>query len=135
MAETKHYDFELSDPEWRARLTPQQYGVLREAATERCGSSPLQEEHREGTYACAGCGHPLFLTATKYNSGTGWPSFWGPLSNAVETSVDNSGGDTRTEVHCARCGGHLGHVFDDGPQPTGQRYCMNGEALTFNPKP
>jgi peptide-methionine (R)-S-oxide reductase len=107
--------------------------VLREHGTERAGSSPLDKQYDAGVYHCAGCGQPLFASDTKFNSGTGWPSFWGPLDNAVETETDRSFFMTRTEVHCSRCGGHLGHVFDDGPQPTGQRYCMNGVSLDFHP--
>lgn len=119
--------------EWRRELTPEQYRVIREHGTERPGSSPLNEEHRPGVFACAACGQPLFESGTKFDSGTGWPSFWAPLEGAVETSVDRKFLMTRTEVHCARCGGHLGHVFEDGPQPTGLRYCMNGLALDFRP--
>jgi peptide-methionine (R)-S-oxide reductase len=118
---------------WRRRLTPEQFRVLREHGTERAGSSPLNAEKRVGTFRCAGCGRTLFSSATKFESGTGWPSFWAPLEGAVETTVDRSYGMTRTEVHCASCGGHLGHVFPDGPQPTGLRYCMNGVALGFEP--
>ena len=127
--------FEVShtDEEWQALLTPEQYAVLRESATERPFTSPLLEEHRAGTFACAGCALPLFASATKYDSGTGWPSFWEPLPGAVGEEEDRAWGMVRTEVHCARCGGHLGHVFNDGPPPTGLRYCMNGVALTFVP--
>ena len=114
-------------------LAPDAYAVLREAATERPFTSPLLDEHRKGTFTCAGCALPLFSSDTKYDSGTGWPSFWQPLDNAVGTEEDSTFGMTRTEVHCRRCGGHLGHVFDDGPQPTGLRYCMNGVALAFEP--
>jgi peptide-methionine (R)-S-oxide reductase len=120
-----------SDAEWRAALSPEAYRVLRGHATERAFSSPLDAEKRPGTFVCAGCGHPLFSSKTKFDSGTGWPSFWAPLDGAVGTSVDHSWLMVRTEVHCARCGGHLGHVFDDGPKPTGLRYCMNGAALQF----
>ncbi|HET9363132.1 MAG TPA: peptide-methionine (R)-S-oxide reductase MsrB [Vicinamibacterales bacterium] len=120
-----------SDGEWRAALTPDQYRVLRGHATERAFTSPLNAEKRSGTFVCAGCGHPLFSSQTKFESGTGWPSFWKPLDAAVGTSVDRSFLMVRTEVHCARCGGHLGHVFDDGPRPTGLRYCINGLALKF----
>jgi peptide-methionine (R)-S-oxide reductase len=127
------FELMLSDAEWRRRLTPQQYAVLRKEDTERPGSSPLNKEKRKGTYACAGCGLPLFSSATKYDSGTGWPSFWKPLPNAIGTREDNKLFFTRTEVHCRRCGGHLGHVFDDGPKPTGLRYCLNGLALKFRP--
>jgi peptide-methionine (R)-S-oxide reductase len=125
---------QLSDAEWRERLTPEQFAVLREHATERPGSSPLNREKRPGLFTCAGCGQPLFDSATKYESGSGWPSFFQPLEGAVATETDRSFFMTRTEVHCAQCGGHLGHVFDDGPPPTGLRYCMNGAALSFRPK-
>jgi peptide-methionine (R)-S-oxide reductase len=121
------------DEEWRRTLTPEQYVVLREHGTERAGSSVLLREKRLGTFSCAGCGEPLFASETKFESGTGWPSFWAPLDNAVGTTRDTSYGMTRIEVHCACCGGHLGHVFPDGPPPTGQRYCMNGVALDFRP--
>jgi peptide-methionine (R)-S-oxide reductase len=123
----------LTDAEWRKRLTPAQYNVLRNHGTERPGSSPLVREHRKGTFVCAGCALPLFASDTKFESGTGWPSFYQPLPDAVGTKTDRSFFMTRTEVHCARCGGHLGHVFDDGPPPTGLRYCMNGVALKFEP--
>ncbi|MGO4714942.1 peptide-methionine (R)-S-oxide reductase MsrB [Bradyrhizobium sp. 2TAF24] len=119
--------------EWRRQLTPAQYGILREHGTERPYSSPLNKEHRKGTFACAGCDLPLFASETKFDSGTGWPSFYQPLPDAVGTTEDRSFMMTRTEVHCHRCGGHLGHVFDDGPKPTGLRYCMNGLSLTFKP--
>ena len=132
-ANRKRFDIMLSDAQWRERLTPAQYAVLREAATERPYSSPLSDEHRKGTFACAGCALPLFSSATKFDSGTGWPSFWAPLANAVDEDVDTVLGIPRTAVSCRRCGGHLGHVFDDGPQPTGERYCMNGVALKFDP--
>lgn len=128
------FPVQKTDAEWRAALTPAQYSVLRGHSTERPFSSPLDKEKRRGTFACAACGQPLFSAATKYDSGTGWPSFWKPLDNAVGTTVDQSWLMVRTEVHCARCGSHLGHVFPDGPQPTGQRYCMNGVAMTFNPE-
>ncbi|MES2433614.1 MAG: peptide-methionine (R)-S-oxide reductase MsrB [Pseudomonadota bacterium] len=121
-----------SDAEWRAMLTPAQYEVLRQQGTERAFTSPLLDEHRKGTFACAGCDLALYSSDTKFDSGTGWPSFWQPLKGAVGTSKDTSGFGTRTEVHCSRCGGHLGHVFNDGPQPTGLRYCMDGVALTFH---
>ncbi len=124
---------EKSDAEWKNELTPEQYRVLRRHGTERAGTSPLNEEKRAGVYRCAGCGAELFDAATKYDSGSGWPSFTAPRTAAVDTSVDRSLLMTRTEVHCARCGGHLGHVFPDGPAPTQQRYCMNGAALTFDP--
>jgi len=122
-----------TDAEWRASLTPEQYSVLRGHHTERPFTSPLEKEKRRGTFACAACGQPLYSSTTKYDSGTGWPSFWTPLENAVGTSVDRSWLMARTEVHCARCGSHLGHVFPDGPKPTGLRYCMNGVAMTFKP--
>ena len=128
-----HHAFEVafSDDVWRKRLTPEQFTILRRAGTEEPESSPLLREHRAGTFACAGCSLPVFDSSTKYDSGTGWPSFFRPLPNAIETTTDTSLFETRTEVHCRRCGGHLGHVFDDGPKPTGLRYCMNGAALTF----
>jgi peptide-methionine (R)-S-oxide reductase len=122
-----------SREEWQQQLTPAQYRVLREHGTERAGTSPLNHEKRKGMFTCAGCGQPLFASETKYESGTGWPSFYAPLPQAVGTQTDHSLFMTRTEVHCSRCGGHLGHVFDDGPRPTGQRYCMNGVALNFMP--
>ena len=125
------FQVSLSDAEWKKRLSPQQYAVLRNESTERAGSSPLNNERRAGTYVCAGCGLPLFSSATKFESGTGWPSFWRPLPNAVGTRADNALFLARTEAHCRRCGGHLGHVFDDGPKPTGLRYCMNGVAMKF----
>lgn len=125
--------FQLSDAEWKKRLSPQAYNVLRKAATEQPGTSPLLEEHRAGTFTCGGCALPLFSSKTKFDSGTGWPSFWQPLKGAVRTKSDSELGYERTEVHCARCGGHLGHVFEDGPKPTGLRYCMNGVALKFVP--
>jgi peptide-methionine (R)-S-oxide reductase len=127
------FEVTLTDAEWRKRLSPAAYATLRQAATERPFSSPLDKEKRAGTFACAGCELPLFASRTKFNSGTGWPSFYKPLPNAVATKTDNELGYPRTEVHCRRCGGHLGHVFDDGPLPTGKRYCMNGVALTFVP--
>jgi peptide-methionine (R)-S-oxide reductase len=127
------FPIQLSDAEWRRRLTPAQYRVLRGHGTERAGSSPLDRERRRGTFHCAGCDRPLFASAAKYDSGTGWPSFTAPLPGAVGTRPDDSLFMRRTEVHCARCGGHLGHVFDDGPAPTGKRYCMNGIAMVFRP--
>ena len=123
-----------TEAQWRALLTPQQYAVLREESTERAGSSPLDKEYRAGTFACAGCALPLFSSTTKFDSHTGWPSFWKPLDKAVGTSEARDFGMVRTEVHCRRCGGHLGHVFNDGPPPTGLRYCMNGLSLNFNLK-
>jgi peptide-methionine (R)-S-oxide reductase len=123
-----------TDEEWRAALTPEQYKVLRKHGTERAGTSPLNHEKRAGTFVCAGCGQPVFDAATKFESGTGWPSFYDPLDGAVATTVDKSWFMTRTEVHCARCEGHLGHVFEDGPAPTGLRYCMNGVAMKFDPE-
>ena len=122
-----------TDAEWRKLLTTEQYAVLRQAATERPFTSPLLHEERRGNFACAGCDLDLFSSTTKFESGTGWPSFWQPLDKAVGTTTDKSFGMIRTAVHCSRCGGHLGHVFDDGPKPTGLRYCMNGVALTFHP--
>jgi len=127
------FEIEKSDDEWRRLLTPAQYDILRRHGTERAGTSPLNREKRKGIFACAGCALPLFSSDTKFESGTGWPSFWQPLANAVGTTTDKSFFMTRTEVHCRRCGGHLGHVFEDGPPPTGLRYCMNGVALKFTP--
>jgi peptide-methionine (R)-S-oxide reductase len=131
--DVEQFEVTYSDEEWRSRLTPEQYYVLREHGTERAGSSPLDREKRDGTFVCAGCELPLFASATKFDSGTGWPSFYAPLENAIGTSEDRSLFVTRTEVHCRRCGGHLGHVFEDGPPPTGLRYCMNGVAMNFVP--
>ncbi|MBD1854087.1 MULTISPECIES: peptide-methionine (R)-S-oxide reductase MsrB [Leptolyngbya] len=130
---TQNNSFEINktEEEWKASLTPEQFRVLRKHGTERAGTSPLDKEYGKGTFKCAGCGTPLFSSETKFNSGTGWPSFYAPLENAIEVSVDRSLFMTRVEVHCAKCGGHLGHVFEDGPRPTGQRYCMNGVALEF----
>jgi peptide-methionine (R)-S-oxide reductase len=125
---------EKSESEWQRVLTPEQFRVLRKHGTERAGTSPLNKEHRKGMFTCAGCGQPLFASDTKFDSGTGWPSFWQPLDNAIQTSRDRSFFMTRTEVHCRRCAGHLGHVFEDGPAPTGLRYCMNGVAMKFEPK-
>jgi peptide-methionine (R)-S-oxide reductase len=127
------FEVTKTDAEWKRILTPQQYYVLREHGTEYAGSSPLDREKRKGTFHCAGCDLPLFSSETKYDSRTGWPSFWQPLANAIGTSIDRSLFSVRTEVHCRRCGGHLGHVFEDGPRPTGLRYCMNGVAMTFKP--
>lgn len=127
------YPVQKSDAEWQAELSPAAFRVLREHGTERAGTSPLNAEKRHGVFACAGCGLELFDSETKFESGTGWPSFWAPKDGAVGTTTDRSFFMTRTEVHCANCGGHLGHVFPDGPPPTGQRYCMNGVAMRFEP--
>ncbi len=132
-AEPGTFEVTRTEEEWRKILTPTQYKVLREEATERPFTSPLNNEHRKGIFRCAGCDLDLFSADTKFESGTGWPSFWQPLENAVGTTTDRSFGTVRTGVHCRRCGGHLGHVFDDGPKPTGLRYCMNGLALKFVP--
>jgi peptide-methionine (R)-S-oxide reductase len=131
-AETS-FEITKTEDEWRALLSPAAFKVLRQHGTERPGTSALNHEKRKGTFVCAGCDLPLFASETKFESGTGWPSFWQPLPNAVATSTDNSFLMTRNEVHCRRCGGHLGHVFDDGPKPTGLRYCMNGVSLKFIP--
>ncbi len=125
------FPFRLSDAEWKKRLGPAAFAVLRREATERAWTSPLLKEKRRGIYACAGCGEPAFRSNTKYDSGTGWPSFYAPIRGAVGTAIDYKIGVPRTEVHCSRCGGHLGHVFNDGPRPTGKRYCINGLALKF----
>lgn len=122
-----------TDDEWRDRLSPEQFQVLRKHGTERSGTSPLNREKRSGVFRCAGCGQELFTSDAKFESGTGWPSFWTPVENAVETTSDRKLGMERTEVHCSRCKGHLGHVFEDGPRPTGLRYCMNGVSLAFEP--
>ncbi|CCE01125.1 peptide-methionine (R)-S-oxide reductase MsrB [Bradyrhizobium sp. STM 3809] len=127
------FEIEKTEAEWRAQLTPEQFDILRNEGTERPWTSPLLKEHRKGTFACAGCDLPLFSSDTKFDSGTGWPSFFKPLDNAVGTRQDKTYGMIRTEVHCRRCGGHLGHVFDDGPKPTGLRYCMDGLSLVFHP--
>ncbi|WP_414621240.1 peptide-methionine (R)-S-oxide reductase MsrB [Calothrix sp. CCY 0018] len=123
-----------SEEEWKQELTPEQFKVLRKHGTEAAGTSSLDKNYDQGTYVCAACGQPLFSSETKFNSGTGWPSFYAPMDDAVETSVDKKLFMTRTEVHCSNCGGHLGHVFGDGPKPTGQRYCMNGVSLEFKPE-
>src|SRR5262245_57419314 len=135
-ADPKDGTFEIArtEAEWRKILTPEQFYVLRQHGTERAFTHPLDKEYRPGTYTCAGCQLPLFSSTTKYDSGTGWPSFYAPLENAVGTKIDRGFFMTRTEVHCRRCGGHLGHVFEDGPRPTGLRYCMNGTALIFTPE-
>jgi peptide-methionine (R)-S-oxide reductase len=122
-----------SDSEWRSELSPERYRVLRQHGTEPAGTSALNHEKRKGEFLCAGCGQELFESGTKYESGSGWPSFYAPMPDAVETTTDTSHGMVRTEVNCARCGGHLGHVFPDGPNPTGERFCINGAALDFKP--
>lgn len=132
-AEASAFPVSYSDAEWRRRLTAKQYYILRKKGTEAPFTSPLLKEHRKGTFTCAADGNRLFASETKFESGTGWPSFWKPLPGAIATERDWEAGYPRTEVHCARCGGHLGHVFDDGPKPTGLRYCMNGDALGFVP--
>ena len=132
VAGAQTFEVTHTDAEWRKLLTPDQYEVLRHDATEPPGSSALLNEHRKGTFVCAGCALELFSSATKFDSGTGWPSFWAPLANAVGTEDDRSFGMLRSAVHCSKCGGHLGHVFNDGPKPTGLRYCMNGVAMTFS---
>lgn len=126
-------DIPKTDEEWRDRLSPEQFQVLRKHGTERSGTSPLNREKRSGVFRCAGCGQELFTSDAKFESGTGWPSFWTPVENAVETTTDRNLGMERTEVHCSHCKGHLGHVFEDGPRPTGLRYCMNGVSLAFEP--
>lgn len=128
------YEVQKTEQEWKEILSPEEFRVLRKHGTERAGTSPLDKVYEDGTYLCAGCGQPLFSSETKFNSGTGWPSFYKPLEGAIDTTVDRSLFMTRTEVHCSRCGGHLGHVFGDGPKPTGQRYCMNGVSLKFTPE-
>ena len=134
LAEAEELEVTKTDEEWRRLLTPAQYQVLRRADTEPAFTSPLLSEHRKGIFVCAGCELPLFKSETKFESGTGWPSFWSPVEGAVGANSDRSFGMERTEVHCRRCGGHLGHVFKDGPPPTGLRYCMNGVALKFIPE-
>ena len=132
-AATGTFPVSYTDAEWHKRLTANQFDVLREAGTERPFTSPLNDEHRHGVFSCAGCATEAFSSTTKFDSGTGWPSFWAPLEGAVAETVDTSFGMKRTEIHCTHCGGHLGHVFNNGPKPTGLRYCMNGVALTFMP--
>jgi peptide-methionine (R)-S-oxide reductase len=134
MKDDETFEVVKTDDEWQETLSPTQYSVLRQHGTEPRGSSPLNKEKRAGRFLCAGCGQPLFSAETKYESGTGWPSFYAPMDDAVDMAVDRSHFMTRTEVHCRRCGGHLGHVFDDGPAPTGRRFCMNGAAMTFRPE-
>ncbi|HEX4240855.1 MAG TPA: peptide-methionine (R)-S-oxide reductase MsrB [Steroidobacteraceae bacterium] len=134
MSDKSASPIQRTDEEWKQALAPETFSVMRKHGTERAGSSPLNHEHRDGMYKCAGCGLPLFESSTKFESGSGWPSFFAPLAQSVDTTSDRSLGMARTEVHCARCGGHLGHVFPDGPRPTGERYCMNGVALRFEPK-
>ncbi len=131
---TKTYPVTKSDEEWRRILTPEQYAILRDHDTERPGSCALLHEHRPGVFSCAGCGNRLFVADRKFESGTGWPSFFAPVEGSIETTVDSSWGMVRTEVHCSQCGGHLGHVFPDGPPPTGLRYCINGAVLNFEAK-
>jgi peptide-methionine (R)-S-oxide reductase len=133
MSSSERFPLEKSSEDWRRQLTPTQFHVLREHGTEPAGTSPLNYEHRSGVFHCAACGQPLFRSTAKFESGSGWPSFFEPIEGAVASSEDRSYGMRRTEVHCARCGGHLGHVFPDGPAPTGQRYCTNGVALEFEP--
>jgi peptide-methionine (R)-S-oxide reductase len=133
-AMTEAFEITKSDEEWKSQLSAEQFRVLRGHGTERAGTSPLNHEKRKGAFHCAGCDLPLYSSETKYDSGTGWPSFYDHLPNAIGTSEDKGWLSTRTEVHCHRCGGHLGHVFEDGPQPTGLRYCMNGVAMTFKPE-
>ncbi len=132
-ASAEDFPVERSDAEWQAKLSPEQFRVLRQHGTERAGSSKLNYEKRTGVFSCAGCGQALFQSDTKFESGTGWPSFFQPIEGAVTTSSDRSLGMVRTEAHCSQCGGHLGHVFPDGPKPTGERYCMNGLSLAFEP--
>jgi len=135
MATTENqYEIQKTEQEWKETLSPEAFKVLRKHGTERAGTSPLDKVYDHGTYVCAGCEQPLFSSDTKFNSGTGWPSFYQPLDEAIDTTVDRTLFMSRTEVHCSRCGGHLGHVFGDGPKPTGQRYCMNGVSLEFVPE-
>lgn len=133
-ASENKYEVQKTEQEWKETLSPEEFRVLRKHGTERARTSPLDKNYEEGIYLCAGCGQPLFSSDTKFDSGTGWPSFYKPLEDAIDTTVDRSLFMTRTEVHCNRCGGHLGHVFGDGPKPTGQRYCMNGVSLKFAPE-
>ena len=133
-ASQEQFPVTKTDEEWHKILNPDQYRVLRKHGTERAGTSPLDKNYSKGTYVCAGCGEPLFESATKFDSGTGWPSFYAPIESGVANTVDRSFFMVRTEVHCSNCGGHLGHVFDDGPAPTGKRYCMNGVSLDFKPE-
>ncbi|MBC6436390.1 peptide-methionine (R)-S-oxide reductase MsrB [Nostoc sp. HG1] len=132
-ATSRLFEITRTEEEWRKLLTPEQFNVLRQQGTERARTSPLDKQYGNGTYRCAGCDLSLFTSKTKFDSGTGWPSFYAPIEGAIETTPDRSFLMVRTEVHCHRCGGHLGHVFDDGPKPTGDRYCMNGVALKFVP--
>lgn len=135
MATTNNeFEIQKTEQEWLAELSPEQFKVLRKHGTERAGTSPLDKVYDEGIYECAACGQPLFTSETKFDSGTGWPSFYAPIEGKVDTTTDRSFFMVRTEVHCSRCGGHLGHVFNDGPRPTGQRYCMNGVSLNFVPE-
>ena len=131
---TKTFPISKTDAEWREAMPAEAYRVLRQHGTERAGTSPLNAEKRAGVFTCAGCGTALFEAGTKFESGTGWPSFFAPIEGATESTTDRSLFMTRTEVHCAQCGGHLGHVFPDGPAPTGERYCMNGVSLAFRPQ-
>ena len=133
-AQNNEFPIQKTDAEWQAELSPEAFKVLRKHGTERARSSSLDKIYDSGTYSCAGCGTPLFLADTKFDSGTGWPSFFQPIEDAVETTVDRTLFMSRTEVHCAKCGGHLGHVFNDGPKPTGLRYCMNGVSMEFKPQ-
>lgn len=132
-AENTQFEISKTEQEWRKVLTSEQFRVLRQHGTERAGSSPLDKEYSQGTFVCAGCNLPLFTSETKFDSGTGWPSFYAPIDGAVGSTIDQSFFMTRVEIHCHRCGGHLGHVFDDGPKPTGKRYCMNGVSMKFIP--
>ena len=134
VASENQYEIQKTEQEWKEQLSPEAFKVLRKHGTERAGTSPLDKVYDQGTYICAGCEQPLFKADTKFNSGTGWPSFFQPLEGAIATTTDRSLFMTRVEVHCSRCGGHLGHVFNDGPKPTGQRYCMNGVSLKFVPE-